>query len=285
MSAVIEHSYSGSGQVPAALATSVRSASSAPIARPLFLTRQVGVVVVHDGPSLIVRAGRRTPMRYPFARLSRVVSSLAVDWQAAALTACIRAGVPVVFVERDGKVAGYVQPMARSASNLNRLIDEWLAESEWRDTYENWLRSERMRIFSKWAKGLAEAGRMLEARELAELSRQYVHVGKHPTTLGEKQGLYRAALLALVAEQVRKAGLQPRYPGFGGATLDLVDDLCRLLEVALALELHGLGSGANLGTPVMLRVLHAFGPRLTNLCGGVLGRLYRRVLEEVERWR
>ncbi len=283
MNAVVEVSRRDPGRAQTALP--VQAPPALVSARPLFLTRQGGIAVAHDGPALIVRAGRRTPMRYPFARLSRIVSNLAVDWQAAALTACIRAGVPVVFVERDGKVAGVVQPMARSASNLNRLIDEWLAESDWRDTYENWLRAERMRIFSQWAKGLAEAGRPGKSHELAELSRRYVHANNASSPLGEEHGLYRAALLALVSEQVRKAGLQPRYPGFGGTTLDLADDLCRLLELLLALELYGLGSSANLGTTVMLRVLHTFGERLTHLCGGVLGRLYRRVLDEVEQWR
>ena len=61
-----------------------------------------------DGPALRLRRPAKAAVWYPLARLARVVSSGMVAWEAEALLACAEAGVPVVFLRRDGSVRAYL---------------------------------------------------------------------------------------------------------------------------------------------------------------------------------
>lgn len=75
--------------------------------KPLYLQGGLALRVSLDGPALVVRQPVKAAMLYPLARLARVISRGAVDWDHLALLGCAEAGVPVVFLHRDGAVRAY----------------------------------------------------------------------------------------------------------------------------------------------------------------------------------
>ncbi len=58
--------------------------------RPLYLLTRGQCSIKLDGPALVISIDRRVKARYPFERISRVVSAQRVEWSAQALNACIR---------------------------------------------------------------------------------------------------------------------------------------------------------------------------------------------------
>lgn len=251
------------------------------LARPLYLLAAADTVVDLDGPSLMVRSRRRAPTRYPFVRVSRIVSGISVQWKGRALTECIARRIPVVFLERDGTPAGYLQPASRALSTPGGLLEELLSRPDWCEHHANWLRSERRRVVGEYRDAREAEGNALSETEYKELVRSHVY---STTASGACTGFYRGALAALVGEYVCKCGFRHAYTGFGGGTLDLLTDLTDLLELSLDLELRGLGSSAHADVAAQLRVFQVFADRLARRCVGMLGRLQRRVAEILHAW-
>lgn len=253
--------------------------------RPLYLCARVKAQVDADGPALRVRSAGRAEARYPLYRVSRVIASSRVDWSAAALQACLETGIPIVIVAGSGAPLGSFQPASVRASRLAEDMDEFLDRPDGREIYETWMRAARMRVLGEWRTGREAAGDPLAAGVFKELVRRYVYGPADATPFGEPTGLWRGALCALAAEALRRAGLQPVHWASGGRALNLLDDLTRLLELRLRLEVgagmeHGLA-----GEPVVLRVFHALSGRLEEQCGRVLASLARRVKQVLAEWR
>lgn len=251
--------------------------------RPLYLAVGGAAIVDLDGPALRVRARSRAPARYPLARISRVIAHCRVEWSSRALLACLERGIPIVVTNPGGDPAGYVLPALRLSSRLGRELEELLDRPDWHHHYEGWLRAERMRIFAQWQRRRETSGKPVPPSLLRELKRRHVYLGERPGNLA--QGAFAlAAVRAVVAERLLKGGLRARYWGAQGEPLCLLDDLAALLELALGLELYGLGETARFDTPAYLRVFHAFADSLTELCHTALGRLHRRINTFLEEW-
>jgi hypothetical protein len=253
-------------------------------ARPLYLTGGAQTRVDLDGPALLVRAPFRAPARYPLARVSRVVSSIRVGWAMPAQLACLDSGIPIVYLGRDGMPAGFLLPVNRRASRLDAALDELLDRPDWSSHYANWLRAERMRALSAWMQAREAEGELVPLETYRELRRRHVY-GEQEALPVMRSGIHCAALMALVAEQITKAGLRHVYWGEGGRALELLRDLARLLALRLELELTGLGTAARAENAALLRIFHAFVPQLGQHCAAMIGRLHRRVREVLEEWR
>lgn len=253
--------------------------------RPLYLCARVTARVDVDGPALRVRSTGRAEARYPLYRVSRVIASSRVDWSAAALQACLETGIPIVIVAGSGAPLGSFQPASVRASRLAEDMDELLDRPDGREIYGTWLRAARMRMLGEWRTGRETAGEPPAAGEFKELVRRHVYGSADATPFGEATGLWRGALCALVAEALRRAGLQPVQWGSGGMALNLLDDVTRLLELRLRLEVragmeHGLA-----GEAIVLRVFHALSGSLEEQCGRVLASLARRLKQALAEWR
>lgn len=256
-----------------------------PSRRPLYLCARVKARVDADGPALRVRSAGRAEARYPLYRVSRVIASFRVDWSAAALQACLETGIPIVIVAGSGAPLGSFQPAHLRTSRLSEDLEELLYRSDGCEIYATWLRAARMRVLGEWRTGRETAGKPPAAGEFKELVRRYVYGSRHTTPFEGATGLWRGALCALVAEVLRRAGNQPVYWGSGGTALNLLDDMARLLELRLRLEVqagmeHGLA-----GEAVVLRVFHALSDSLEEQCGRVLASLARRVKQVLAEWR
>lgn len=252
--------------------------------RPLYLCARLKARVDADGPALRVRSAGRAEARYPLYRVSRVIASNRVDWSAAALEACLQSGIPIVIVAGSGAPLGSVQPARASDSSLAGAIDELLDRPDWRDIYDNWLRAARMRVLAEW-KTERHATTPLAPGEFSELVRKFVYRPAEPIPFEEAAGLWRAAVCALAATALTRVGLRPVHWGADGTAVNLLDDLARLLEVRLRLEVSiSMEQGLH-GEALALRVFHAMSDKLDAQCRRAMLSLARRAKQVLAEWR
>jgi len=252
--------------------------------RPLYLGMRLKARVDVDGLALRVRSAVRAEARYPLSRVSRVIASARVQWSAEALEACLEAGIPVVIMAPNGALLGSVQPACVRASRFSEDIDEFLDRPDWHDIYGNWLRAARMRILREWRAARGAAGNPLGPGEYGEMVRKLVYGPAGAGPFEGETGVWRAALYALASVALRGAGLQPLSCGAGGTMLNLVEDLTRLLELRLRLEVHGEMQQALVGEAVVVKVFHAVSERLEVEAHRVLVSLARRVKQVLSEW-
>ena len=251
--------------------------------RPLYLCARHKARVDADGPALRVRSSGRAEARYPLYRVSRVIASNRVDWSAAALEACLDAGIPIIIVASSGAPLGSVQPARASDSPLASAIDELLDRPDWREIYDNWLRATRMRVLAEWKAERNAAGIPLAPGEFSELVRKFVYRPAEAIPFEEATGLWRTAVCALAATALTRVGLRPVH--WGGTAVNLLDDLARLLEVRLRLEVSSSMEQALDGEALALRVFHAMSDKLDAQCGRALLSLARRAKQVLAEWR
>lgn len=262
-----------------------REAAAQQCRRPLYLGARVNARVDADGPALRVRAAGRAEARYPLYRVSRVIAGHRVHWSAGALQACLESGIPIVIVGDGGAPLGSFHPACVRASALCGDLDELLDRPDWQGIYANWLRALRMRVLVEWCRREAAAGKPLAPGEFKELVRRHIYACAHASPFHEATGFWRAALYALAAGAIRRAGLQPVHWGAGGTALNLLEDVTQVLELRLRLEI-GAGMEQGLaGEAVALRVFHAQTARLEGQCDRFFASLARRAKQVLAEWR
>lgn len=252
---------------------------------PLYLYGQSPTQVSADGPALRVRFAQKAPLRYPFARIARVIAGAQVEWQASALAACQREGLPIVFLDAAGEPTGYLQPMQGKPSRLDSDIEEMLDRADWRIHYTHWQRAQRMELLQGWHQARLAAGGEIDEADFRELVRQHVYRPETEPDLFTPHSPQTGALTAYTLQALHQAGLKTRYWDEHGKALELATDITRLATLALRLELHGLGAGLHGDNAALLRVLHSFGPRIEQLLPHLLGSLRRRLKSLLEEWR
>lgn len=205
--------------------------------KPLYLRGGPGMRVDADGPALRVRRPARAAQWFPLARIARVVSSGAVAWDCEALLLCAEAGTPVVFLQRDGSVRGYLFGSdARSRDPHDLLYTRLRARLT---------RPGGMARYAAWREAMtraairalgAQLGRRLDGeaphrlrQALAETRRRYAGAG--PAMLIE--GRLRGWLAALSAELLAEVGLDAARWSKLDFGVNLAGDLAELLGWAL----------------------------------------------------
>lgn len=251
---------------------------------PLYLRGRVPTRVDVDGPAFLVQRQDKSPARYPFARVARIISATSVQWSARALTACMEQDIPIVFTGRGGVVCGYLHAIQRSPSRLDAALTELLDRPDALEHYALWLRAERMRTLQEWRQSREVAGRPVDEDEFRQLLRRHVYHADQALHGMAAESLYTSALSAYVLQQLQRSGARPQYWGPAAQPLRLANDLTALLSLRLALEMHGLGEAAHGDDAVMLTVLHNFGPKVQDHCHGLLARLHKHIREVLERW-
>lgn len=205
--------------------------------KPLYLRGSPGLRIEVDGPALRVRRPARAALLFPLARLARVVSSGAVPWDGETLLACAGAGVPVVFVRRDGSVRGYLFGGAARSRDPHDLLYTRLRA--------RLIRPGGMARYGAWRQAMTRAairalgvqlGQRLDGEAphrlrlaLAETRRRMA--GPGPAALIE--GRLRGWLAGLSAELLAEVGLDAARWTKLDFDLDLVGDLADLLGWAL----------------------------------------------------
>jgi hypothetical protein len=252
---------------------------------PLYLLGKNPTRVETDGPALLVRTQHKSPLRYPFARIARVIAAERVEWQARALAACQHEGTPIVFLDGAGNPAGYLLPAQGKPSRLDSVLEEILERPDWQQHYRNWLRARRMQRLKCWLQAQQDTGRECDSETFRERVRQHVYRAETESAASANDSMQTAAITAYVLQTLHRAGLKPRYWGNRGEALELATDLVSLLELALELEKSGLGAAAHGNPAAMLRIMQSFAGNMPKLLPELLGSLHRHLKSQLEEWR
>ena len=205
-----------------------------PGARALYLGSREHKRVSCTDEALVVTNARAQVMRYPVARVARVVSSAdVVDWSGPALALCMRAGIGITWLDSGGQAIGSIYAQKRNTADLSTVLELWSERFDGVQLYQNWLRARRMDIVVRWGEAQNPS---ITPQQWEATKREYVYGGKFtvhlPTAL-------RDLSLAYVAAQLNSHGLVPQLWGPRLEHLDLDQDLCELLWAEM-----NLGTGA-----------------------------------------
>ncbi|OGT88824.1 MAG: hypothetical protein A2514_08240 [Gammaproteobacteria bacterium RIFOXYD12_FULL_61_37] len=252
---------------------------------PLYLQGKRPTQVGADGPALRVIVANGAPLRYPLARLARVISTQRVNWRGEAIAACLCEGLPIVFLDNAGEPAGYLMPLQGKPSRLDGLLEELLALPEGDVCYNNWLRAARMSLLHAWRHRREQAGEPIAEEEFHELIHRHLYQPELENHAFVRAGPYAGALLARVLQALHQAGLKPRYWCHQGRPIELAADIAQLLGLSLYLDMRGFMDQAQGDNAALLYLLHKAGSRLETGLTELLGSLHRRVKIRVEEWR
>jgi hypothetical protein len=114
--------------------------------RLLFLDGTAETRVRLDGSALAVRNQGMARQWYPLRLLSRVISRPRIVWEGPAIVALMEAGIPLFFLDGDGKLAGACLGRFDDRTGLGAHLASLIALPDWPARYENWLRSQERRI-------------------------------------------------------------------------------------------------------------------------------------------
>lgn len=106
--------------------------------KPLYLDVAQANAVELEAVALRVKAHDKADSFYPLRRVSRVVVTGKVEWQTAALLACLEYGIPVAFRGRDGVLVGHCLSDRSSRTPLEELLHACADSAEGDALYQNW---------------------------------------------------------------------------------------------------------------------------------------------------
>jgi hypothetical protein len=211
-----------------------------PGARALYLGSRGHKRVSCTDEALVVTNERAQVMRYPVARVARVVSSAdVVDWSGPALSLCMRAGIGITWLDARGQAVGSIYAQTRNTASLATVLELWSERADGVVCYQNWLRARRMDTLVRWRE---EHATSVTPQQWEATKREYVYAGQFtvhlPLTL-------RSLCLAYVAAQLNSHGLTPQLWGPRLESIDLDEDLSELLWAELNLGAGTLAEKAD----------------------------------------
>lgn len=121
--------------------------------KPLYLDVAQANEVALEAVALRVKAYERADSFYPLRRISRVVVTGKVEWQTAALLACLEYGIPVAFRGRDGVLVGHCLSDRSSQTPLEELLHACADNAAGDALYQQW----RVHEESRWVQRMARA--------------------------------------------------------------------------------------------------------------------------------
>ena len=203
----------------------------APSRKALYLMSRTRLSIRQAGASLAAFEGKVCRGRFPLNRVSRVLSSRHVDWRGEALVACMRAGVCIIFLDGHGSVYGTCEPPLVRVSPITEALDELVEESDWPNTFDNFMRHLRSHALKAWIE--ESSNTMLPRGVVAAWNKVYVHRGEVPVPMRfEFRGLVRA----LISARLHARGIRARYCLVNGKDLDLAEELASLVYGQIAMR-------------------------------------------------
>lgn len=173
------------------------------------------VAVLAEGPALRLRRDGVADAFAPLPRLARVqVHGTRVHWRTEALTACMEAGVPVLFLGAHGRLIGACVPVAlpNQRADLAALLDARAAEPGFRARLEDFCRAEERRALLN---ALAMCGAPPRARGTdlrpGPLRQAWLAATRDPAVASAAYALMRGLCEALVSEALARRGVGLRF--------------------------------------------------------------------------
>ena len=247
--------------------------------KPIYLATSQPLRVGLDGEALTLKNDTGT-QRFPLARIARIVCNRHVDWSGQALAACLTHSISITWQDGHGAALGGATPRLATPSALHPALELYLELADWPERYGNWLKRRRMAVLCAAARRAREAGDPYSAERFSELKRDYVYRGRIlPHFPDEGLGwCHAAAMQQLSTEQVLA-----RYWGYGGAPLELAEDLAGLVWAAVNFECGVLPEAGTARSRMMF--FEAWLHEHSSLLLEHLAHLARHVARENEAWR
>lgn len=250
-----------------------------PARKPLYLDGRLHTIEVRlRGPALAILRGPQR-LELPLARLARVFVRGTVRLDAAAIAACLRERIPIVFLDGRAQPIGSAMPLEGRTSSLGELLAEWVDRPDWRAQYDNWLRAQRFRVLSRWRRRRADSGRPIDPSEWREAVRSFAYRDQPDFASPHASGCYARALGLLL-----RAGVRTHYRGCDGAVLPLAADLARLADRSVALEMGAIAAALEGEAALKARAAEGAAAEVDALLLDLLARLRRRAAEWIEPW-
>lgn len=190
------------------------------------------LLVTLDGPSLRIRRAEAADTRLPLARLARLTVRGAVTFAADTLPACLRAGVPVCFLDPEGRTLGQLLPAHRRREDLAALVDEAVACGVFASARESWRAAAFRAGCIRVALALPIRVADLRTRTVTRAAARLIDAVGAPIATDELIGRFDGPLAALVAELLLAEGAGARFQG-ADPDLDLAADLRAILGLEL----------------------------------------------------
>ncbi|HMZ30484.1 CRISPR-associated endonuclease Cas1 [Thauera sp.] len=256
------------------------AAAALPPRKPLYLLASTPARMDAGPDHLVLRRDQGAPLRFPLARLCRIVCNRHVAWSGQALALCLEHGVPITWVDGRGHALGCTQGHQDEALPFATLLETYLELPDWPARFANWRARRRLETLTTTAQRAARAGREFDPIAFSELKRELVYNGTHPLVFPE-QG--QAWCEAIAIDRLQHQGLQACYWGFGASRLALGVELGALLWAELNLECGALPAGVAPGQSVA-RLFEAWAHEHEGRLLLHLGDLERHLAREVEAW-
>ncbi|MDW8126087.1 MAG: CRISPR-associated endonuclease Cas1 [Geminicoccaceae bacterium] len=193
---------------------------------------EASILVTLDGPSLRIRRPGEAETRLPLARLARITVRGSVSFAAETLPACLRAGVPVCFLDGEGRTIGQLLPVHRRREDLAALVDEAVASGVFASVRESWRAAAHRAACIRLTLALPIRVPDLRTRTVARAAARLVDLAGAPIATDELVGRLEGLLAALVAELLLHEGAGARFQG-GDPDLDLAADFRGVLGLEL----------------------------------------------------
>lgn len=262
--------------------------------RPLYLHGDPPLRVHLDGPALRVTTKRRAARLYPFRLLSRITVSGHVDWNTAALLACVDHGIPVTFLDRNGEVRAWCLGATVRRLPLVQQLVLFLDRPDWKAHYQAWRDAMERRSVLNLLHRLGTASPDLRAGRVREQVLRQAHKLAWPDRVTVVESRMNGLLGAHLARLFMQAGIGPDALFLEPSGLNLLSDLQAILAWDLWYEtLHLLARASDSGADavdgdenrlsyLIASVYEQRAPRTEKLFRQLLYALERR-LREVER--
>lgn len=187
------------------------------------------------GPALAIARSERE-ITVPLARIARVIVRGRVHWDSAAVALCLQHRVPIVFLDGSSTPVGAALPLVADTGTLDELMSAFVDRSDWQYRYDNWLRSQKLRMLLQWRDERARRGYPVSRAEWTDEVRRFVYLAE-----AEFAGARAGAAYALVLDVLLRAGTRTQYRAFGDTTLALAADIAAIVDRRMMLACGSMG--------------------------------------------
>lgn len=248
--------------------------------KPLYLLSPAPARMDAGADHLMLRRESGAPLRFPLARICRVICNRKLTWTGTALALCLSEGVPITWVDGHGHALGCTQSRTVQPQPFATLIETYLELPDWPTRFNNWLARRRLETLTACAQRAAQTGHGLDPVRFQSLKREYVYNGAHPEAFAADG---QAWCHALTVDRLHHEGLQACYWGFDASRLELASHLAALLWAELNLDCGTLPASTDEGI-VVARLFEAWAHQRESRLLLHLGDLKRHLAREIEAW-
>jgi hypothetical protein len=204
--------------------------------KPLYITAGAGTCISTQGLALRVETPNRAPAVMSFRYLSQIISPANARWSTTALNQCMKAGVPVVFTDPNGRVIGFLHGMsAPSRGNVFARLVELLSQSQGMRTYTTWYKAMESRQRCRLCRHLRIPADRHRCRTLQRVCKRERHRRAERVLVDLLERTWHQALAGFAIRFLRDVGMSAHHQRGLWPKIDLASQLSSYLEWELLL--------------------------------------------------